>query len=583
MNAFEASRLHEPFLPNVLGHAAGTVIFAIFVALVLRDRASAGVRSRRISLLAAAMALVWNTGSLWLLTASPANPAAVWMLTAVATAALSLLPAFLLDLLLDDSKRGLARVGYLLSVAAALLHLGESVGGGAALHRNTLVLTATGFAVLTVFGSLSPWRGASRSAGAMALFLLALSFSHFSQEEAHAGWLVEVIIHHAGLPLALFVLMRDYRFVLLDAFLRFLANILLAAVFALAALRGAAWAGWFDWRAADPRWLSFALIALAAILVLFAFARQAAQSLLTRLLFRPRRAEDLLAKLRSQPVDDETVYVEWAAAEVAVFFDAHPLPAKEDAEVVVPVRLPEGATREFGLTRRAGGRRYLSEDHELLAGFAAEIGARIERFREEELRRLISDAELRALQSQIHPHFLFNALNTLYGIIPREAAGARETVLNLADILRYFLRTAGQTIPLEEELRIVQAYLAIEGLRLGGKLRVEIDLDPAVSHARIPVLSIQPLVENAIKHGIASNPAGGVLRLATRGGDGWLDVRVENSAYPEGRAVTSGAGIGLENVRQRLRLCYGEQATLEIEHLAAITVARLRVPVEVAA
>jgi hypothetical protein len=582
MNAFEASRLHEPFLPNVLGHAAGTLIFAIFVALVLRDRASAGVRSRLISLLAAAMALVWNAGSLWLLTAPPADPRHAWLLTAVATAALSLLPAFLLDLSLGDTKRWVARGGYLLSAVSALLHFGESVGGGVALHRNTLVLTAAGFAVLAALGSLLPWRGASRAAGAMALFLLALSFSHFSQEKAHAGWLIEVVIHHAGLPLALFVLLRDYRFVLLDAFLRFLANILLAAVFALAGLRAAAWAGWFDWRNADPKALSLVFIAAAAILVLFAIARQYTQSLLTRLLFRPRRAEDLLARLRAEQVNGEGAYVEWAAAQVAAFFDARPLPSAQGAEIVVPVRLAEGTSREFGLTRRAGGRRYLSEDHELLDGFASEIAARIERFREDELKRLVSDAELRALQSQIHPHFLFNALNTLYGIIPREAKGARETVLNLADILRYFLRTAAQTIPLEEELRIVQAYLSIEGLRLGRKLTVEMELDPAVSLVRIPVLSIQPLVENAIKHGIAPNPDGGRLRLATHGSNGWLDVRVENTANL-GEAPAGGTGIALDNVRQRLRLCYGQQATLEIKHTGSSTIASLRVPLEVAA
>jgi hypothetical protein len=583
VDAFQVIRFHEPLLPNVVGHTAGTVIFAIFLALLLRDPSNRGMASRRLSLLAATTALVWNAGSLWLLTFPPEARIAGWLLTAVSTAALSLLPAFLLDLSLDGNKRRIAYLGYGLSLVAVGLHFSEPVVGGTALHRNTLVLTAGGFALLVFFGSLLPWRGVSRSAGAMALFLFALSFSHFSQEEAHAGWLIEVFVHHAGLPLALFVLMQDYRFVLLDAFLRFLANILLAAVFAWAGLRAAAWAGWFEWRGADPRAVSIALISSAAALVLFAMTRQRLQSLLTRLLFRPRRAEDLLARLRECAAADETSYLQWAAEEIARFFDAKPVEhGAAEAEITVPIRLSDGGNHSFGLTRRAGGRRFLSEDHEVLSAFAAEISARIERFREDELRRLAADAELRALQSQIHPHFLFNALNTLYGIIPREAKGARETVLNLSELLRYFLRTGTQTIPLEEEMRIIRAYLAIETLRLGEKLDVEMDLDPAVLQVRIPVLSIQPLVENAIKHGIAPNPQGGRLCLAARRQGGWLDVRVGNSAADSAVNSDTGAGIGLENVRRRLRLCYGDGATLAVEHAGGATVATLRVPLEVA-
>jgi len=471
-----------------------------------------------------------------------------------------------------------------MSSVAVALHVGENFTGGVALHRNTLLFTAIGFAVLTVIGRLLPWRGASRSAGAMALFLLALSFSHFSQEEAHAGWLIEVIIHHAGLPLALFVLMQDYRFVLLDAFLRFLANILLASLFALAGLRAAAWGGWFDWRSADPRALSLAVVAAAASLVLFAVLRHGLQSMLTRLLFRPRKSEVLLARLRGAIVETEARYLEWAAGQIAGFFDAE---ARLDAsaaevEIVVPVRLAEGESPGFGLTRRGGGRRYLSEDHDLMAAFAAEISARVEHFREDELRRLVSHAELRALQSQIHPHFLFNALNTLYGIIPREARGARETVLNLADIFRYFLRTDRQTIPLEEEMRIVRAYLAIESLRLGDKLAVSLDVDESLARTPIPVLSIQPLVENAIKHAIAPNPDGGRLTVRAKAASGWLDVSVEDTGPGIGMAAEGGAGIALDNVRKRLQICFGGQARLAVDTTPQGTIAALRLPLEAA-
>src|SRR6202051_4312926 len=118
-----------------------------------------------------------------------------------------------------------------------------------------------------------------------------------------------------------------------------------------------------------------------------------------------------------------------------------------------------------------GWRRYLSEDLRALNHLTRIVAEEVERFRAAEMQRLVSQAELRALHSQINPHFLFNALNTLYGIIPREAAGARRTVLNLADIFRYFLQSDKILIPLSEELKIVRAYLEIERLRLGPRLQ----------------------------------------------------------------------------------------------------------------
>ena len=177
-----------------------------------------------------------------------------------------------------------------------------------------------------------------------------------------------------------------------------------------------------------------------------------------------------------------------------------------------------------------------------------------------------STSELRALQSQIHPHFLFNALNTLYGIIPREAKGARETVLNLADIFRYFLETGKSFLPLEEELHIVRAYLEVERLRLGEKLRIEIDVEPEALAVPIPILSIQPLVENAVKHGISPQARGGLLRLEARleaHGALRITVRDTGAGFPTQNGWKS--GVGLENVARRLRLCCGADAQLDIQ------------------
>ncbi len=235
------------------------------------------------------------------------------------------------------------------------------------------------------------------------------------------------------------------------------------------------------------------------------------------------------------------------------------------------------APRYVLLGRRAGGRRYLSEDLTALSRAASVIVEQVEQFRESEMRRLVAQAELRALQSQIHPHFLFNALNALYGIIPKEAKGARDTVLNLADIFRYFLETRKMYLPLEQELRIVRAYLEIERLRLGEKLRIEIDVAAEALATPIPVLSIQPLVENAVKHGIAPLPQGGLVRIEARQiSSGELEICVSDTGA--GFAQPGAAGIGLENVARRLELCYGPDAHLDIESGSSGTAVSFAIP-----
>lgn len=205
----------------------------------------------------------------------------------------------------------------------------------------------------------------------------------------------------------------------------------------------------------------------------------------------------------------------------------------------------------------------MSEDLLALNHLASAVAEEVERFRAAEMQRLVSEAELRALQSQINPHFLFNALNTLYGIIPREAQQARRTVLNLSEIFRYILQSDKALIPLAEEMKIVTAYLEIERLRLGPRLNTAIQVDRSCEQTPIPILSIQPLVENAIKHGIAASAEEGWLRLTVTAGDDEMTVAVEDSgcgtAGPA-ESVAKGAGVGLANVTRRLQLYFGPDA-----------------------
>jgi hypothetical protein len=599
--------VHEPLLVNTIGHSAGALIFAIFLFLLLQDRAGKRLRGSRLSITAAALAFFWNLGSLLVL--ATAASASWWHVAVVAfsTAVLSLLPAVLLHLCLEDRLRPIVVAGYALSAVAILIHFGEAALARPNLHRTALAVTTIGFGVLTVISAVSVvmsresarGRLTSRIIGSMSLFLFAMSFVHLGGEP-HAAWAMELLLHHAGIPLAIFVLLQDYRFVLLDAFIRFLANILLAAGFAFATLEAAAKLGLRLPSLQNPVYEGLLLVGGCLMLIVFAMVRNWLQQILTSIVFERRDLEGTLHEFRSKgpAAASEAEYLNWAEARMAKFMNAEriemdeswkealgrcglvfPAPVGDLAEhgddrpggpveAVVPLRLSHGETRYVLLGRRRGGRRYLSEDLGALARLGAQVVEQVEQFRESEMRRLASQAEFRALQSQIHPHFLFNALNTLYGVIPKQAEGARRTVLNLADIFRYFLRGEKTYIPLEEELRIVRAYLEIEGLRLGGKLKTEIHVDDDALPVPIPVLSIQPLVENAVKHGVAPKAEGGTVYLDATRLAGGLRVSVRDSGcgfQPAGPERGKGLGMALENVSRRLKLCYGPEAKLEIE------------------
>ena len=604
-------------LINILGHAAGALIFAIFLVLLYSGRGWSGPRGRFLPGLAAVLSLVWNAGSLVVLAWPGLPPRAMGLVVAVTFSVLSLLPAVLLHVSLEGSRRVLVRAGYLLSACAIVMHFWEIGGHGEALHQTALLSITVGFlalaglaaAVREPAGGTRHRPGAGRIVASMCLALFAMSFVHFGEGHGGGVWSSELLVHHAGIPLALFVLLQDYRFVLLDAFVRFLANAALAAILTSLALAVALRLQ----PGGAPAWtpLEEALLLMGAglFLVVFAALRNQVQAWLTRAVFRHDAVAALPARMKEKhPAETEEAYLEWAATEVAaaVGTGQHTLihltevdravslhasvPAtalaglqsrKEWnwAEAAVPLRVGPGNTRLLLLGGRQGGRRYLSDDLEALDKTAAEIEERVEGLRGEEMNRLVSQAELRALQSQINPHFLFNALNTLYGTIPREAAAARRIVLNLADIFRYFLQTNQTFVPLEQEMQIVRAYLEVEQSRLGSRLQVEVKVEPAAASVPIPVLSIQPLVENAIKHGVGTQSGSGYVRVHARCEEGGLRVSVENGGAL-GEAKSAGPGVGLQNVRRRLEICYGSAARLELTFGEQRTVAELAIPRE---
>ncbi len=135
--------------------------------------------------------------------------------------------------------------------------------------------------------------------------------------------------------------------------------------------------------------------------------------------------------------------------------------------------------------------------------------------RQSELSRALQSAELKLLKSQLNPHFLFNSLNSVRALIAEDPSRARDAVTQLAGLLRYTLRSDHEElVTLERELKTVGDYLALESLRLGDRMRVELDIAAGAQEVRIPVMLLQTVVENAIKHGIAELPGGGVLRIS---------------------------------------------------------------------
>jgi two-component system, LytTR family, sensor kinase len=185
------------------------------------------------------------------------------------------------------------------------------------------------------------------------------------------------------------------------------------------------------------------------------------------------------------------------------------------------------------------------------------------------------------LQAQINPHFLFNALNTLYGSIDRRSFEARRMVLNLAEIFRYFLQGERTVIALSEEIRIVQAYLEIEVLRLGDRLKTELTISKSAQSTLIPILSIQPLVENAVKHGIAPKQGQGVVSVRAQEVPAGLRISIEDTGvgFEQSRTRShTGTGTGLENVRRRLELSYGSAADLQIQSSGAGTRVTFLIP-----
>jgi two-component system LytT family sensor kinase len=228
------------------------------------------------------------------------------------------------------------------------------------------------------------------------------------------------------------------------------------------------------------------------------------------------------------------------------------VPLQLDGKVIGTVQLFEPRSRRFLKLNRTLGE-----------GIGDLLSAQLLQARYQEQKNLLVLGELRLLQAQVNPHFLFNSLNTIAAVLRKDPGRGRELVFHLSNYFRKNLKRSSSLSTLEEELEHVRAYLEIEKARFEG-LRVEVDVPPELLQVRVPTFTLQPLLENAIKHGIAELLSPGVARIRAREKDGQVQIDVEDNAgtfEPDGRAKD---GLGLQIVEKRIRSVLGAAAGLDI-------------------
>ncbi|HKV39632.1 MAG TPA: histidine kinase [Blastocatellia bacterium] len=266
-------------------------------------------------------------------------------------------------------------------------------------------------------------------------------------------------------------------------------------------------------------------------------------------------------------------------------------------EFLTAVRVRGKPIYLLAITPGARRRQLLESELRFLRAVAGQASSRLETIeseketsarqsKEERLRRQVSEAELRALRAQINPHFLFNSLNTVADLIVTDPVRAERMTVQLAKVFRHVLSSSDrQMITVNEELDFLRTYLDIEAVRFGDRMRVEFDLDPEVAAETVPSLILQPVVENALKHGLARKVGNGTLQIIVGREEGFLRLTVEDDGpgfsqrpapIPAGNQATqssrapgpkhSGNGVGLRNISERLATIYSGRAKVLFEH-----------------
>jgi len=621
-------------LLNLVGLSTGVALYAMLLAMVIRARRRAGdtASSDPLLLLTSILGLLWNLCALPGYVLPKFGIAGPSLISAIGFGALGLLPAAVVHSVLrggnktigGPARRIIALSAYAVSALAATLQIAAAVSGRAVPSTDAMRLLTYAFVSLGVplVAATRRQPGARRALWITALAVFAVSALHLSQLHSRTpSWPVELLGHHASLPLALAILYQDYPFALADLFLKRALALLAIVSIAFVAVatfadRSEAFAQFIE---RDPREFAL-LITLWVGTALFYPAMRAATSWFvdTILLHRPNyRAVRASMNREIQTMDDVSAVLSRTAELIgpslnspqvaweeiddtrAREFSGRVVATSRDGVTRVIVQTAEAPRHVITIAPLTGGRRLLSDDVAMLEAIAAIAARRIDairvtqerherEMREREMGRLATEAELRALRAQINPHFLFNALTTIGYLIQTAPPRALETLLRLTSLLRGVLRSEGEFTTLGRELEIIEAYLDIESARFEHRLRVSIDVPARLRSVRLPALVLQPLVENAVKHGVAPVASGGDLAIHARI-DPWrpgarqLTVTIRDT----GAGVSAEQlhrrreeGVGLRNVERRLRGQYGSAASLSIESAPGCgTTVQVRLPV----
>ena len=620
---------HAASLVNVTGFIAGTVLYAMLFAMVVRPASARDARGGtidRLLLLTALLGLIWNleafvSHGLRDFGVLPLPPLA----QALGLAALGLLPAVVVHSVLrsgvsrltSPSALVLVLFAYALSTCAAIIQVGSALQGTTIPAVAGLRLLTFGFMALVVPLAITTRKqpGARRALWMSAFGVFAVSALHLAQHERlQSTWFGELIGHHASLPIALSILYQEYPFALADVFLKRALALVTLMGLTLGAYVGLEMAHAHAGAAANTLPALVVLsVALGSALIYPRLMRAATWFVDTVVLHRvdyellrstlARRASAATAPGPMLDAACDALAPALSAASVTWTQVAQIDTALGTAVVSVPtsgniadvfVTTTDAPRYAIRIRDLRGGRRLLSDDIAMLESVAQMLARRIDvlrieqerydqRLREQDIRRLASEAELRALRAQINPHFLFNALTTIGYLIGTSPDRALRTLLQLTELLRRVLRSGEGPSTLGEELALLRAYLEIEQARFEERLTVEIDVPVTLLDAEVPPLLVQPLVENAIKHGIAPFRRAGQLTLRARvETEATLIVTVWDSGPgfdDADLAPRPGNGVGLRNVEERLARAYGPQGSLSLTSQPGHgTTAELRMP-----
>jgi two-component system LytT family sensor kinase len=225
-------------------------------------------------------------------------------------------------------------------------------------------------------------------------------------------------------------------------------------------------------------------------------------------------------------------------------------------------------------------RRFLNMNKSLGEGLGALLSSQLLIARYQEQKNLLVMSELKLLQAQVNPHFLFNALNTIIAVLRRDSGRARELLIQLSNFFRKNLKRSSDVATLEEELDHVGAYLEIEKARFEGRITVDTDVDPALLSLRVPAFTLQPLVENAFKHGLSTTIEDGHATIRAYRSDGTAFIEIEDSAGAW-KPPAPNAGLGMQIVDKRVKNLYGEQYGLAVSCVPSeLTRVTLRLPAD---